>query len=186
MRPSVVRRFLLLIFALLVAQAILLVRESTACFPGFRPKPGVTNPQDNARDCEPIPKAPPAAPAPPAPPSAGPKGPAVTTPAPDPTPPRTPQAPAVTTPPPPLTAPPPGPAIVDPGPASGDRAREIGDRLRDMLGDRPVGAVVVPTDPGLSVDSALESLGSALRSLGEGKPDPGRLLAAVPRASGDT
>lgn len=39
---------------LLGLQSVLFVPKSTACLPGFKPKPGVTNPQDNARDCEPV------------------------------------------------------------------------------------------------------------------------------------
>jgi hypothetical protein len=52
--------------ALFVARAVVFVPEASACNPGFKPKPGVTNPTDNARDCEPE-----SAPASPPPPPGG-------------------------------------------------------------------------------------------------------------------
>ena len=55
--------FLIGVAALFGAQAIVFVPEAGACLPGFKPKPGVTNPTDNERDCEPEGK--PASPPPP-------------------------------------------------------------------------------------------------------------------------
>ena len=53
MSGRVALRVLIGLAALFAARAVVFVPEASACLPGFKPKPGVTNPTDNARDCEP-------------------------------------------------------------------------------------------------------------------------------------
>ena len=53
MRARAVGYVLIGVAALFAARAVVFVPEASACLPGFKPKPGVTNPTDNARDCEP-------------------------------------------------------------------------------------------------------------------------------------
>jgi len=154
-------RVLLLTAFLLLAQSALLIRDSAACFPGFRPKPGVTNPTDNARDCEPIPKTPP----PPPPPTTVSPPPKV----------EEPKAP----PPPKVVQPkaPPSELSVPPG----ERARDAGERARELLEGRTAPPVTTAPGGGEDAGSAIESLGKALRQ----QQPSGELVAAIPRPPDD-
>ena len=150
-------RVLLLTASLLLAQSALLIRDSAACFPGFRPKPGITNPTDNARDCEPIPKTPPPPP------------PTTVSPPPKVQEPKQPDSQPKVVKPPEPTIPP------------GDRARDVENRLRQLL----EGVTVPPvTTPGSDDDagSAIEGIGRLLR---QQPPPSGQLVAAVPRPPDD-
>lgn len=158
MKVLVWRRVLLLTASLLLAQSALLIRDSAACYPGYRPKPGVTNPQINERDCEPIPKTPP----PPPPPT-------------------------TVSPPPKVEEPksPPSPKVVKPKPPEpsiqpGDMARDAENRLRQLLEGGTAPPVTTPGS-GEDAGSAIESLGKALRQ----QQPSGELVAAVPRPPDD-